>query len=235
MNILRNSRWLILFGAAGCVVTMTACSGSSDSAFSGIPAGAERGPCREGGACDPGLECRSDLCVEATTSTGGSTSNSGGSTSNSGGSTTGGTSSSGGNASASGGMSSGGTSTAGTGGGTNGDSSTVECIGAHPNVEGTTRFCDTGSCYCSDPFDTCFDSTVASSCCNVAPLCGDLQSDRGVTCDSTHPIIGPPRTCESGYCLCSGQTSSGQNVDACYPEAVARACCPLSIDITCVP
>jgi hypothetical protein len=46
-----------------------------------------------------------------------------------------------------------------------------------------------------------------------------------------HPVIGPPRTCNPGFCLCS----DGSTVDACYPAAVADACCPPRITPVCVP
>jgi hypothetical protein len=211
-----------------------ACSSSDGTQFS-APPGTERGECLEGGGCDPGLECRSGLCVEEETpGTGGSQSATGGS-SGSGGESTGGGGASGGDS----GTSSGGSGTAGDAGASGGetadaappgDASGPECSGAHPNVEGNRRFCDAGSCYCSDPFDTCFAADVATACCAEGPRCGDTAEDRGIVCEGTHPIVGPTRTCDPGNCLCSDGTS----IDLCFPAEVARICCPPAVEIVCV-
>jgi len=239
-------------------------SGDSEFASSQGAAGTERGPCRSGGTCDPGLVCLSDVCVKmpdggmsgnggASGNTGGSSNGgsgtSGGGSSGKAGSGNGGSAASGG-ASGDGGSSSGGTSGAANGGssasggssgaggqasggasGSGGGDGGVQCRGSHPNVEGQRRFCDVGSCYCTDPFDTCFSGSTADSCCNSTPICGDTQAGGGVNCEGTHPVIGPPRTCNPGFCLCS----DGSTVDACYPAAVADACCPPRITPVCVP
>lgn len=250
-----------LFGSSSVLVTalaVLACSGSDDSGFSSQSSeGTERGPCRSGRTCDPGLVCLSDICVRmpdggvpanggASTGTGGASNggqkSSGGSPGGGGGTANGGSSGNGGSPS-DGGSASGGAAGTGTGGGSsgaggtpssggaNGSDSGVQCRGSHPNVQGQRRFCDVGSCYCTDPFDSCFTGSTADACCNKTPICGDSQSGGGVDCVGAHPIIGPPRTCSPGFCLCS----DGSTVDACYPANVADACCPPRITPVCVP
>jgi hypothetical protein len=45
-------------------LALAACTqGSSQPSAVGAPVGQERGDCRPGGGCDPGLDCRSNLCV----------------------------------------------------------------------------------------------------------------------------------------------------------------------------
>ncbi len=53
---------------------------------------------------------------------------------------------------------------------------------------------------------------------------GDV--DAALVCDGVHPIVGPPRTCDRGRCLCA-------DPDACFPVDVAAACC--GGDVTCAP
>ena len=71
------------------------------------------------------------------------------------------------------------------------------------------------------------DSGMASSDGGDAGPAGDdmgvAGDDMGVAgdagaCVSVHPIIGPPRTCELGSCLCI-------DTDACYTADVVDACC----------
>lgn len=48
------------------------------------------------------------------------------------------------------------------------------CMGRHPNVEGTRRFCDPGSCYCGGAamaLDVCYLAAEAVACCPVTPTC----------------------------------------------------------------
>ena len=46
----------------------------------------------------------------------------------------------------------------------------VDCAGTHPLVDGGSRSCASGLCYCSSN-DTCYAPGVATTCCNVAPSC----------------------------------------------------------------
>lgn len=233
----------VLFGMVA-VFSAGACSGSSDSSFGGAAEGTERGACRANHSCDPGLVCLSDLCVSQGSSggnagSGGSSdaaAGSGGSNAGSGGSSAGAAGSGGSSAGAAGvGGSSGGAAGASGSGGTAGASGSAgagaSCQGSHPNIEQQRRFCDVGSCYCTDPFDTCFSSSSADRCCQDTPICGDNTTGGGVNCAGMHPIIGPPRTCQSGYCFCS----NGSTVDVCHPKDVSAACCPPSITPVCVP
>jgi hypothetical protein len=104
------------------------------------------------------------------------------------------------------------------------------CKGSHPNVEGSSRFCDKSDCYCTNPFDTCFPANIADQCCKEKPTCANDAGPGGVECKAELPIVGPPRTCKPGYCLCS----DGDSVDACYEASVAKACCPPRIPLACV-
>jgi len=258
------SRSSLLFTA----LALFGCSGDESAFSTQGGAGTERGPCRSGRTCDPGLVCASDVCVrmpDGGSATGGSSSSTGGASSggqtssggspgnggamgnggatgkggatgNGGSAGNGGTSggaggtATGGSDAGGGASGAGGTQSSGGASGSGGSDGGVECRGSHPNVQGQRRFCDVGSCYCTDPFDTCFSGATADSCCNNTPICGDSQSGGGVDCTGTHPTIGPPRTCNPGFCLCSGST-----VDTCYPAIVADACCPPSITPVCVP
>ena len=223
---------VVLLGGltASCSSTTEGESGSGSAA-----SGMEGAACRADGSCDEGLKCLSNLCVDPGSGADGGSSGQGQAGSGSGGDEpgAGGASSSGGGGADSGAGGAGGASGGGTDastGGAGGDAAVV-CSGAHPNVDGQRRFCDPDACYCTDPFDTCFAATVAEACCNVTPDCGGDASPGGVDCTGEHPIIGPPRTCESGFCLCS----DGSTVDKCLPEAVAVACCPPDITLDCVP
>lgn len=55
---------------------------------------------------------------------------------------------------------------------------------------------------------------------------GTSTGDGGVMCMGVHPIVGPPRTCEPGSCLCVA-------MDACFTVDVAAECC--AGDIECAP
>jgi hypothetical protein len=225
---------------------LASCSGDENTSFSSdVPAGAERGACRQGGDCDVGLECRSDVCVSAdpgnggsnNTGTGGSGTSAAGDSSSSGGKgSTGGTNPSGGTN-----MSEGGASQADAGGaGGAGDpndaggagGAALECEGSHPLVSGKNRYCAVGACYCNDPFDTCFPAVTAAACCENTPRCGADPADRGVNCTGSHPIIEPVRTCAPGNCFCSD--GQGGDWDVCLPQAVADSCCPPGVSLTCV-
>lgn len=46
----------------------------------------------------------------------------------------------------------------------------VECNGTHPIVDGGSRTCSQGVCYCSAN-DTCYPSATAFVCCSVSPTC----------------------------------------------------------------
>jgi hypothetical protein len=71
--------------------------------------------------------------------------------------------------------------------------------------------------------DACFPVDVAEACCPS----GEVQcAPPEPSCMGMHPIIGPPRTCESGNCYCSSP-------DACFPMATAAGCC--AVDVVCVP
>jgi hypothetical protein len=243
MNRTLSFTLLILCGS---LAALPSCGGADDAAFGpSEPApGAERGPCRSGGDCDPGLECRSNLCVGSEDPSSGGTNGTGGSSlaqagTAAEGATAGspGISSGGGGASQSeGGIGQGGAglSEGGTGPGKAGGAggAPLECEGSHPLLSSQSRFCPAGACYCNDPFDTCFPADTAQACCENTPRCGDEPGDRGVNCSGKHPIIEPIRTCESGYCFCSdGDTGDW---DVCLPEAVAAWCCPPGVSLTCV-
>lgn len=58
------------------------------------------------------------------------------------------------------------------------------------------------------------------------PDAGNGDTDAATDCMGEHPIIGPPRTCESGRCYCS-------DPDACFPPDRAERCC--TVDVVCVP
>jgi hypothetical protein len=48
---------------------------------------------------------------------------------------------------------------------------------------------------------------------------GGVTGDAGVPCPFLHPIVnGTARTCNSGFCYCSGK-------DSCYSAQTASACC----------
>ena len=55
-----SERWIIAL--LMCAAGAAACKQSASNAPS-APLGQERGDCRPGGGCDPGLQCRSNLCV----------------------------------------------------------------------------------------------------------------------------------------------------------------------------
>lgn len=199
----------VVFISVMVLSPVSACSGGDGA--SSFAAGTERGPCRSDGTCDTGLVCLSNTCVNPNPDAGQTG--------------TGSTSSAGGGANGAGGaMGNAGAAAGGQGG--------AACSGAHPNVSGPLRTCNPGSCYCTEPFDTCYPSTQVATCCTGAIDCGGDAGPGGIDCTGQHPIIGPPRTCASGYCLCSDSTVG---VDACYPQGVAEACCPPSVTLQCVP
>jgi hypothetical protein len=228
------------------VTAFASCSGSGDNAeFGSAAVGTERGPCREDKSCDPGLECHSDVCVsgEVTVPSSGGDSNSGAGASVGAGATT---SSSGGDGPSNsvGGAPSGnsggegpGTSSGGSNSGPgNGGSGNVVCEGSHPNVEDDNRFCDSGDCYCNDPFDTCFPEDIAGECCEGKLRCGDEAGDRGCGGGAHPDVDGEIRSCETNNCLCSGDFNGdkeGGMVDWCWPEDVAEECCPANISVEC--
>ena len=94
--------------------------------------------------------------------------------------------------------------------------SAVVCMGVHPII-GPPRTCNPGSCLCSGT-DTCFTSATITACCTTASTCVPPASDAGVVCMGVHPIIGPPRTCNPGSCLCAA-------TDACFTSDVVASCC----------
>jgi hypothetical protein len=47
----------------------------------------------------------------------------------------------------------------------------VDCEGRHPEVDGGTRFCKSGDCYC-EANDTCFPAKTATLCCGPSAKCG---------------------------------------------------------------
>jgi len=164
------------FFCALCIPVVVACGSSSD--------GAHGGEGNDAGSPDSGKSAGGSAGSAGTT---GGASN-GGSTSSGGVSGTGGSTSSGGAATSSGGSGGGGPGTggasgsdAGTGGasgdaGPTGDGGPTSdggpmCNGAHPNVNGSSRTCNAGFCYCSGK-DACFPQGAASSCCVETVVCG---------------------------------------------------------------
>ena len=199
--------------------------------------GTEGAACRAGGSCDDGLACLSSLCVDPSSGAGAAPEQAGADAAADGASAGGASSGGGGGASSGSGGSDGSGAAAaigdgGSAGGADaGSDAAVVCAGAHPNLDGQRRYCDPDACYCTDPFDTCFPASIATACCSVTPDCGGDAGPGGVDCTGAHPIIGSPRTCESGSCLCS----DGSTVDKCFPQAVVVACCPPSVTLECVP
>jgi hypothetical protein len=238
----RRLFWCASLSALASLTIFVACgSGDSGSSFSG--SGTEQTECSSNGECADGFVCRFNVCVEGDSgggmgATGGTTNGSGGTSSTGGTSDAGASSSSGGegNASSDGGASaagaagqSGSSSGAGGTGGVGGDG--AECNGTHPLLgnDPPTRYCAEGDCYCPGA-DECLAADVAAECCENNPLCGENGELAGIECSSMHPIIGPPRTCESGFCLCSEQGV----IDACFPSDVAEYCCPPDVALQCV-
>lgn len=234
--------------AGGVTGVLSGCSGSGDTLFSSTATtpGKERSACRSDGSCDPGLECRSDLCVSAAggQGSGGTDGSSSGaspvvsvagtlSSSSGNGNATGGSDATAGTNAAGGSNAAGGATMSESGDGPGGaGGSAVQCEGVHPLVSDKSRYCEVGSCYCSSPFDTCFPAETAMACCDNNPRCGDQAADRGVNCAGSHPIIGPPRTCAPGNCFCSD--GDAKKWDVCLPKAVAEFCCPPGVSLTCV-
>ncbi len=232
---------LIAFGALAAVF---ACSGSGDdSSFSN-----EGEACSTNGDCGEGLVCQFDVCVvgNAAGGSGGGTNGRGGTSSKGGASTKGGASNGGepavggdGTANNNGGSPTGSAGASSSSGGAGGAVSAGGAGGAGPDCDGShpllgndppTRYCGDGDCYCPGA-DKCLAENIAAQCCENDPLCGDDGGLAGIDCSSMHPIIGPPRTCQSGYCLCSEQNV----IDACFPSEVAQYCCPPSVELQCVP
>lgn len=103
------------------------------------------------------------------------------------------------------------------------DGSAVICVGEHPIVEGTRRFCNAGDCYCGTP-ESCFPADTADACCDVAVVCTAPDTDAGtaVICVGEHPNttgMGTLRWCDPGNCFCA-------DPDSCFPTDTADACCP---------
>ncbi len=100
------------------------------------------------------------------------------------------------------------------------------CVGEHPLVMGTSRYCNPGDCFCADP-DMCFPSDVAAACCNVPAVCdadgGTPPDGSAVICTGTHPLVmGTRRYCNPGECFCA-------TPDNCFPMDTASACCMVPV------
>lgn len=124
----------------------------------------------------------------------GGTSNGGTSgASNNGGTSAGGSSANGGSTGTGGKVASGGTANSGgssaTGGAT-GDAGVVVCTYVHPNVNGASRTCNSGFCYCSGT-DGCYAADTASSCCKEQVVCGPGAQNPVATI--YHPGTGETR------------------------------------------
>ena len=63
--------WLFLSALAFACAASNEDTGGDDSATGTCPVGSEACPCTMGGACDPGLECLSNICVDPTPTGGG--------------------------------------------------------------------------------------------------------------------------------------------------------------------
>ena len=130
-----------------------------------------------------------------------------------------------------GGEDDGGPGSDGSGGETDGE---VICMGEHPNVMATRRYCDPGSCYCGDAemgLDACYVEAVAEACCPVDVVCEPASGSDGggVICMAQHPLVeGDRRYCEPGSCYC-GDLDRVPPLDACYDASVAEACCPVAV------
>ena len=208
-------------------------------AFSAAPdAGGEQAPCRAGNQCDEGLVCLSNLCVNNSAAGGATTTSEGGGSSTGavavGGNAGGRNEGAAGDRDAGGGATMGGSATGEAGSGSEGGaggSPVVDCAATTPYVlaEPTRRGCAAGMCYCA--FGACFPSATAGACCEQAPICPDNSASAEVDCSGKHPVIGPPRTCEPGYCLCS----KAQVIDVCLPAETAPYCCPPGVPLSCVP
>lgn len=104
-----------------------------------------------------------------------------------------------------------------------GDGGAVICVGEHPLLEGTRRYCGAGDCYCGTP-DACFPQDIAAACCEVPVVCTGTDVDAGspVICTGEHPNttgMGSLRWCDPGNCFCA-------DPDSCFPSDTADACCP---------
>lgn len=216
---------------------------SSGPEFSGAADGTEQAPCRAGRQCDAGLVCLSNLCVESNENDDGSggagTANEGGNRATAGSDMVAGKSGSDQGAAGEPGL--GGAGVIGVGGsaveqagsgqeGGMAGAPSVECTVGAPTVlsEPSRRGCSVGECYCS--FDACYPEATAAACCGQTPVCAAGGETAEVDCSGKHPIIGPPRTCEPGFCLCS----KAQVIDVCLPKDAAPYCCPEGVELKCV-
>lgn len=153
--------------------------------------GTEGCPCTSGGGCDPGLECRSGLCVDPGGATGGSGSDGGGSatTDSSGASGTSGASTAGGTTSSDGsatGTSTGTSTTDGSTGSTDGTTSSSSAVTSTGDTSSSTTSSD-GSSSQTTASDTTTTTTTSSttttttSSTTTTPGCGTtLVNNDGV-------------------------------------------------------
>lgn len=73
-----------------------------------------------------------------------------------------------------------------------------------------------------------FNDGAASDGSSGSDDAGALSDAGPVECTGAHPVIGPPRTCERGSCLCV-------ETDTCYPVDQAVLCCPADAELRCAP
>jgi hypothetical protein len=213
--------WSIGCSSSSNHVASTAGSGGADTGgtFNTCPAGSERCACYGNNTCDQGLECRSNLCVSASTSIGGSTgaggSNSGGTTSatsigTGGTSSLAGSTSTGGTAAAGGSVAAGGTSSVGgtknTGGVTSaGGTKTTggnTSTGGSQSAGGTTG---AGGATCGD---TTSDWQNCGACGHVCANQGQGCGTKCCVAGQCAPWFGPCFDASSGFKTCADACTS---------------------------
>ena len=204
--------------------TAAGSGGNANGGSTSCQPGAETCACYGNGTCNPGLECRSNLCVSASPGNGGSsagsnanggTSASGGSTTGVGGALTGGTPASGGVLNTGGTNATGGSATAAVGG--NNPTGGASATGGAKPTGGSTGTGGTTGATCSNT------STDWQNC----GTCGHACKNQGQRCGSNccvggqcAPFWGPCITTANGFANCSQACASiGTTCAAngCYP------------------
>jgi hypothetical protein len=198
-----SALWALLTAACGGSDPADSCSGD-DCSSETCPAGQEGCACLEGDACEAGLSCLSQLCVDSA-GTGGEAAGTGGDTPGTGGDPGSGGEGSGGDGSggeASGGEGAGGSSTGGEGsggapdtGGSGGDGTGGDGSGGETSCGDTSSdpdncgacghqcrdyYDEPGTCtngVCGEAHSECFDETAAESAVTCADYCTNVLGE----------------------------------------------------------